>query len=569
MVFLAFKASLSLLAFLPSITAGFTSDGFSVTLDGVPYFVSPYSVGNVSAGLEMDSSAESVHGFYPVVVIQEQMSTEDISAVLSNFSQTDDVYSEAFSQMILLAGAETSQAEGYNCMSLDDVDVPSGPYFLEASSGILYPAYRLYSDWAGSFISSLLQGPDGSFQPLSAHTAGANALTIGVPSRLYYTRTPEKPLAGVRVGVKDIFDLKGVKTSCGNRAYYNLYPAADATALSMQRLIDAGAIMVGKQLTSQFANGESVTADWVDYHSPFNPRGDGYQQTSSSSAGAGSSMGSYPWLDIAIGSDTGGSIRGPAGAQGLFGNRPSHGLVDLSTNVMPLATVLDTVGFLARDPYLWDVAQSVIYAENYKRSSTSSYPKKIQVLAGYPTTASDGNSSELLVGFLDSLAELTGAAVEEVNITEVWARSHPAETPESIIDFTNLTYAILIAKDQTHLLRDHFYADYAEAHDGRTPFVNPSPLVRWSWGDTQDDSLMEEALANKSIFMDWFNSQIIPSTGDEACSESLMVYVGSTGGDGNLTPRDTYSSTPGVPFGWSSGRISVFSEVPDFVFPRK
>jgi Asp-tRNA(Asn)/Glu-tRNA(Gln) amidotransferase A subunit family amidase len=45
-------------------------------------------------------------------------------------------------------------------------------------------------------------------------------------------------------------------------------------------------------------------------------------------------MGSYPWLDIAIGSDTGGSIRGPSEAQGLFGNRSSHGLVEL-TGVMP------------------------------------------------------------------------------------------------------------------------------------------------------------------------------------------------------------------------------------------
>jgi Asp-tRNA(Asn)/Glu-tRNA(Gln) amidotransferase A subunit family amidase len=56
-------------------------------------------------------------------------------------------------------------------------------------------------------------------------------------------------------------------------------------------LIDAGAIVVGKMKTLQFANGESSTANWVDYHSPFNPRGDGYQDPSSSpsssSPGAG------------------------------------------------------------------------------------------------------------------------------------------------------------------------------------------------------------------------------------------------------------------------------------------
>lgn len=96
---------------------------------------------------------------------------------------------------------------------------------------------------------------------------------------------------------------------------------------------------------SQFANGEIATADWVDYQEPFNPCGDGYQDTSSSSAGAGSGIGSYSWLDLALGSDTGGSIRGPSQVQGVYGNRPSHGLVPL-TNTMPLAPELDTPGFL-------------------------------------------------------------------------------------------------------------------------------------------------------------------------------------------------------------------------------
>src|SRR5687767_15981396 len=76
--------------------------------------------------------------------------------------------------------------------------------------------------------------------------------------------------------------------------------------------------------------------DWVSQLAPFNPRGDGYQDPSSSSSGAGASIAAYEWLDIAIGSDTGGSIRGPAGVQGLFGNRPSTGLVSLD-NVMPLS----------------------------------------------------------------------------------------------------------------------------------------------------------------------------------------------------------------------------------------
>lgn len=155
-------------------------------------------------------------------------------------------------------------------LELDSPEVPSGPYFLETATGALHQAYRLYDDFSGAFTESLLQTTDGTFQPLSAHVASSATATIGVPSRLYYTRTAEKPLAGVRVGVKDVYQLAGVKSSFGSRAWYGLYPASNTTGTAVQRLIDAGAQIIGLQKASQFANGERATAEWVDYHSPFN-----------------------------------------------------------------------------------------------------------------------------------------------------------------------------------------------------------------------------------------------------------------------------------------------------------
>jgi hypothetical protein len=236
---------------LPSAVAQLASTGFSVTFNDIYYFVSPHSSGNITVDESVLSSTEDVHGFYPVTIVQQAISASDLDATVQNFLQSDDVYSELFSTTIIYPGAETGNVRSYKCMSLDSTSVPSGPYMLEASTGLLYPTYRLYSDFAGAFMTSLLQNPDGSFQPLSAQIPGAETLTVGVPSRLYYTKTAEKPLAGVRIGVKDIFDLKGVKTSCGNRAYYKLYPPANETCFPMQRLIDAGAVMVGKQKTSQ------------------------------------------------------------------------------------------------------------------------------------------------------------------------------------------------------------------------------------------------------------------------------------------------------------------------------
>lgn len=545
-----------------------TSTGFSVTLNDVDYYVSPYPAGNVTVDVSALASTLSVHGFHPVTVVQQDVTVHELAAVVENFTATDDVFQPAFLQAVFMPNAEMGEAtspEGmsYTTLTLDSDTIPSGPYFLEASTGILYMTYRLYSDFATSFTEPLLQTPEGTFTTLSAGISGADALTVGVPSRLYYTVTEEKPLAGVRVGVKDIYDLAGVKTGCGNRAYYNLYPPREVTAPCVQRLIDAGAVVVGKQKTSQFANGESPTADWVDYHSPFSGRGDGYQNPSSSSSGAGGSITSYDWLDVAIGSDTGGSIRGPSGVGGLFGNRPSHGLVEL-TNVMPLSTYLDTPGFLLRDPYLWDTMQQVFYSTNYSSPPLTTYPSTIYTY-NYPDNASESNASALLVSFANSLADLTGATIQPINISSLWETSGPADAPSSLSSFLNLTYAIMVSKEQTNLVRDPFYDDYAVEHDGRTPFIDPSPLVRWTWGDDYTNSDLEEAVVNKTVFMDWFNTEVMPpSSNPDICSDALFLYPGS---DGEPNTRNEYLDEPTVPFGFSGGRISVFAEVPDSVYP--
>ncbi len=195
----------------------------------------------------------------------------------------------------------------------------------------------------------------GGFTQLSAHIDGAATESVAVPSRLYFEATPKQPLAGARLAVKDIFDVAGLRTGCGNRAFYTFNPPKNTTAPAIQRLLDGGAILVGKVKASQFANGETATDDWVDYHAPYNPRGEGYQDGSSSSTGSGTAVAAYPWLDYAVGSDTGGSMRGPAGANGVFGNRPSHGAVVLD-DVMPLSPELDTAGIFARDAKTWQKA---------------------------------------------------------------------------------------------------------------------------------------------------------------------------------------------------------------------
>lgn len=116
--------------------------------------------------------------------------------------------------------------------------LPPGPYFAQITQSAisLFRACRIYVDPARSFYYRVLQNTDGTFDVLSSMSPLTNGgATVIVPSRLYYPApTDLKPLSGVRVGLKDLYHLKGLKTGAGDSAYFNLYAAANSTAVSIQ-----------------------------------------------------------------------------------------------------------------------------------------------------------------------------------------------------------------------------------------------------------------------------------------------------------------------------------------------
>lgn len=152
---------------------------------------------------------------------------------------------------------------------LSNLTIPNGPYFIDPSG--FHPAWRLYADPLEAFVLSTVPTDKDplTYETLDANTDEEHTLSIAVPSRLSYTKTDSQPLAGVRVAIKDIFDLKGVKTGGSCRAYKQVYPPRNASAPVVQRLLELGAIVIGKTKSTQFADAESPTADWVDYHCPF------------------------------------------------------------------------------------------------------------------------------------------------------------------------------------------------------------------------------------------------------------------------------------------------------------
>jgi amidase len=163
------------------------------------------------------------------------------------------------------------------------------------------------------------------------------------------------PLAGKTLAVKDIFDVEGTVTGRGNPDWLASHGPAEAHAPAVQALLDAGARVVGKTVTEELAF--AVIGISPHYGMPINVAAPG-RVPGGSSSGSAAAVGAGV-VDLALGSDTGGSVRIPASYNGILGMRPSHGRISLD-GVMPLASSFDTVGWFARDPALFVAAGRVL-----------------------------------------------------------------------------------------------------------------------------------------------------------------------------------------------------------------
>jgi aspartyl-tRNA(Asn)/glutamyl-tRNA(Gln) amidotransferase subunit A len=149
------------------------------------------------------------------------------------------------------------------------------------------------------------------------------------------------PLHGVPFALKDIYDTAGIRTTGHSRTLIDRVPATDAT--TVRKLKDAGGVLMGKLATHEFAHGgPSFDLPWPPARNPWNTAH--FTGGSSSGSGAAIAAGLVP---VTLGSDTGGSIRGPAGLCGTAGLKPTYGLVSRA-GVLPNSYTYDTCGPLAR-----------------------------------------------------------------------------------------------------------------------------------------------------------------------------------------------------------------------------
>ncbi|MBW5448914.1 amidase [Cohnella sp. CFH 77786] len=163
-------------------------------------------------------------------------------------------------------------------------------------------------------------------------------------------------LDGLTFAVKDVFDIQGYTSSAGNPDWLQTHGPADRHAVSIQLLLSHGARLTGTTHTDELMY--SLDGENEHYGTPVNPKAP-ERIPGGSSSGSAVAV-SAGLVDFALGTDTGGSVRIPSSYCGIYGFRPTHGLVDMS-GVIPLAPSFDTVGWMARDSKtLLDVGQVLL-----------------------------------------------------------------------------------------------------------------------------------------------------------------------------------------------------------------
>jgi aspartyl-tRNA(Asn)/glutamyl-tRNA(Gln) amidotransferase subunit A len=240
------------------------------------------------------------------------------------------------------------------------------------------------------------------------------------------------PMHGIPIALKDIYETAGIRTTGHSHLKVDYVPAIDAE--TVRRLKDAGAIVLGKLGTHEFANG-AMTPDqpFPAVRNPWNTK----HQPGGSSSGSGAAVAAALCMG-AMGSDTGGSIRNPAGYCGTAGIKPTYGLVS-RCGIFPLAFSLDTAG-----PLAWTVEDCALM---------------LDVLAGYDPN-DQGSAKTVKVDY--------GAATQRpikgmrIALARSWYEGDEASvTPETK---TGIDEAVRVLKDLGADVEDVAFPDIRDYH---------------------------------------------------------------------------------------------------------
>lgn len=230
------------------------------------------------------------------------------------------------------------------------------------------------------------------------------------------------PLTGIPVAIKDNICTRGIRTTCGSRILESFVPPYDATVVD--RLLEAGTVLVGKTNMDEFAMGSSTEhSAFFATHNPW----DLARVPGGSSGGSAAAVAVNETI-LALGSDTGGSVRQPAGLCGVVGLKPTYGRVS-RYGLVAFASSLDQIGPITKDVSDCALMLSAIGFHDPLDSTSAHEPNRdyslylrerldgivVGVPGEYFATGLESGVEDGVRGAIDQLAEL-GAEVREISM---------------------------------------------------------------------------------------------------------------------------------------------------------
>jgi amidase len=250
--------------------------------------------------------------------------------------------------------------------------------------------------------------------------AAVHAFVPGPPVRI--EGASGGPLAGLTFAAKDLFDVAGVPTGGGNHDWPRAHPVPTRHAWAVQRLLDAGATLIGKTITDEVSLG--ILGENAFDGTPLNTKAPDRVPGGSSSGSAAAVAAGL--CDTALGTDTGGSVRVPSSFCGLFGIRPTHGRLDL-TGMLPQAPTSDTTGWFARDAATFAKVSSAMLGE----AIPDALPSRL-IIAVDAFGFADAAVADALRPLVARLGALIGDVREELMAPpglSVWSRAQRTLQP--------------------------------------------------------------------------------------------------------------------------------------------
>lgn len=276
------------------------------------------------------------------------------------------------------------------------------------------------------------------------------------------------PLSGLTFAVKDLFDVVGYPTSGGQPFVLAQSGIKTRHAVTVERLLQAGATFVGKTITDELAF--SMNGQNAHFGSPVN--GAAPDRISGGSSSGSAAAVSHGLCDFALGTDTGGSVRAPANHCGLIGLRPTQGRVSL-TGALDMAPSLDTCGWFTRD-----INTYLRVAEVLLGNDPHPLPERVRVLRSPQ---------------LDALAQPEALQALSSAVQRVEAVAGAA-TPlaSDLLDIESMFWSVRhIQGHETWGINRALITRFA-------PPLGPGVAQRFEWSSHVTDAQMEQARAQRA-----------------------------------------------------------------------